>query len=110
MVTKKQVETGALNCVKLDMAPILPGWQGVLFGSIAQLNMSNWIKFGMEHPLLAGTGAVTENTVDIDKVYSIVKENARGKWPIVYENKFFNLSFSEGDLDKLYRNIKEAQV
>lgn len=108
MVTLKQVESGVLNFVRRDVAPVMPGWQGVLFSSLAQLNMSAWLKAGAAHPLIAASGAAQGDNVDIDKLYSLLKENAAGKWPISYENKMFNLSFSETDLDKLYRCIKEA--
>ena len=42
--------------------------------------------------------------VDIDKVYSAIKDKAVGRWPV----EIAGLKASEADLDKLYTYIKEA--
>lgn len=42
--------------------------------------------------------------VDVDRVYSVLKEKAQGKWPI----EISNLKMNENDFDKLYQYIKEA--
>lgn len=42
--------------------------------------------------------------VDVDKVYSAIKEKASGKWPV----EISNFKMNEADFDKLYQYIKEA--
>ena len=54
---------------------------------------------------LAMWAVIDENgMVDIDKVYSAIKDKAVGRWPV----EIAGLKASEADLDKLYTYIKEA--
>ena len=49
-------------------------------------------------------GLMQGENVDVDLLYRTFKEKAQGKWPI----DLLRFKFPEGDLDKLYRTIKEA--
>ena len=105
MVSIEQVKRGFANFVDREIVPVLPGWKGILFAAGAPLVIEKKARELPEHPLVQAMGVVDENgMVDIDKVYSAIKDKAVGRWPV----EIAGLKASEADLDKLYTYIKEA--
>lgn len=105
MVSIEQVKRGFANFVDHEIVPVLPGWKGILFAAGAPLVIESKARELPEHPLVKAMGVIDENgMVDIDKVYSAIKDKAVGRWPV----EIAGLKASEADLDKLYTYIKEA--
>ena len=104
MVGYEQIRKGLVNYINRDIVPLAPKALGIGLAAFAPVVAEAKLKELMSHPLLAGTGLIDNNTVDIDKVMCLIKPAAEGKWPI----EMFGFNFTESDLDKLYRYIKEA--
>lgn len=104
MVGLEQVRRGILTYVNKELAPLLPTWQGVLVEALAPVVLDAKTKEILNGKLLAGSGLVDGATINVDEVYKMVKNTALGRWPM----EIAGFRFTESDLDKLYRYVKEA--
>ena len=104
MVGYEQIRKGLVNYINRDIVPLAPKAVGIGIAAFAPVIVEAKLKELTASPLLSGTGLVDGNTIDIDKVMCLIKPAAEGKWPI----EMFGFTFTESDLDKLYRYIKEA--
>lgn len=104
MIGLEQVRRGAAAYVSKELAPLLPTWQGVLVEALAPAVIDAKLKEMMSGKLLAGTGFVDGATVNVEEVYKLVKAASVSRWPM----EVYGFRFSEADLDKLYRYIREG--
>ena len=104
MVGLEQVRRGIMTYVTKEIAPLLPTWQGVLVEALAPTVIEAKMKELLGGKLLAGTGLVDGAAVNVDEIYRSVKNAATGRWPM----EIAGFRFTEADVDKLYRYIKEV--
>ena len=104
MVGYEQIRKGLVAYINKEIVPITPKAVGIGIAAFAPMIAEAKLKEIMSQPLLAGTGIIDGNSVDIDTVMRLLKPAAEGKWPV----ELFGFTFNESDLDKLYRYIKEA--
>ena len=104
MVGIEQVRRGVTAYVAKEIAPLLPTWQGVLVEAVAPTILDARLKELMSGKLLSGTGFVDGATLNVDEIYKLLKNTATGRWPI----EVAGFRFSESDLEKLYRYIREG--
>lgn len=104
MVGLEQVKRGAVTYVSKELAPLLPAWQGVLVEALAPTVIEAKLKELLAGKLLAGTSLVDGANVNVDEVYKLVKSTAMGRWPM----EIAGFRFTEADVDKLYRYIREG--
>lgn len=102
MESIQQVERGVAAFIDKDMAPLMPKAKGIAFAAFAPMVVKGKIKEFT--PMAQSMGLMQGENVDVDLLYRTFKEKAQGKWPI----DLLGFKFTEGDLDKLYRTIKEA--
>ena len=102
MKTIQEIERGVALFIDREMVPIMPKAKGIAFAAFAPMVVKAKIK---EYaPLVQTMGLLDGENINVDEVYRAFKEKAQGKWPI----EVLGFKFSEEDLDKLYRTIKEA--
>lgn len=102
MESIQQVERGVALFIDREMVPVMPKAKGIAFAAFAPMVVKAKIK---EYaPLVQTMGLLDGENINVDEVYRAFKEKAHGKWPI----EVLGFKFSEEDLDKLYRTIKEA--
>jgi hypothetical protein len=104
MVGYEQIRKGIVNYINRDLVPLAPKAISIGLAAFAPMVAEAKLKEVMAHPLLSGTGLIDGNSADIDRIMQLLKPAADGKWPI----EMFGFTFTEADLDKLYRYIKEA--
>jgi hypothetical protein len=104
MVNYEQIRKGLVNYINRDIVPLAPKAVGIGIAAFAPVVAEAKLKEVLSNPMLYGTGLIDGNTVDLDKVMCLLKPAAEGKWPV----EMFGFTFTENDLDKLYRYIKEA--
>ena len=104
MVGYEQIRKGLVNYINRDIVPLAPKAVGIGIAAFAPVVAEAKLKELLASPLLNGTGLVDGNSVDIDAAMRLLKPAAEGKWPV----EMFGFTFTESDLDKLYRYIKEA--
>lgn len=102
MESIQQVERGLAAFIDKDMAPLMPKAKGIAFAAFAPMVVKGKIKEFT--PMAQSMGLMQDENVDVDLLYKAFKEKAQGKWPI----DLLGFKFTEEDLDKLYRTIKEA--
>ena len=102
MVGLEQVRRGILTYINRELAPLLPTWQGVLIEALAPSVLDAKTKEILNGKLLTGTGLVEGST--INEIYRSLKVSAQGRWPM----EVAGFRFSDSDLDKLYRYVKEG--
>lgn len=104
MVGLEQVRRGILTYINRELAPLLPTWQGVLIEALAPTVLDAKTKEILNGKLLTGTGLVEGSTINVDEIYRNLKVSAQGRWPM----EIAGFRFSDSDLDKLYRYVKEG--
>lgn len=104
MESMEQVKRGIAAFIDREIVPVMPKWKGILFAAGAPLVIEQKVKELPENPIAQALGVFDGDMVDVDKVYSAIKEKASGKWPV----EISNFKMNEADLDKLYQYIKEA--
>ena len=104
MVGLEQVRRGIMTYVTKEIAPLLPTWQGVLVEALAPTVLDAKTKEILNGKLLTGTGLVDGSTINVDEIYRSLKVSAQGRWPM----EIAGFRFSDSDLDKLYRYVKEG--
>ena len=104
MVGLEQVRRGILTYINKELAPLLPTWQGVLIEALAPTVLDAKAKEILNGKLLTGTGLVEGSTINVDEIYRNLKVSAQGRWPM----EIAGFRFSDSDLDKLYRYVKEG--
>ena len=102
MENLQQIERGIAMFVDREMATKMPKAAGIAFAAFAPL----WVKGKIKQisPELEVMGLKQGDDIDLDTAYQLYKASAHGKWPM----ELLRFKFSEEDLDKLYRTIKEA--
>lgn len=104
MVSYDQIKRGIVHYINRDLAPLAPKALGVGLAAFGPVVVESKLKQFFSTGLFAGTSLVDGNMVDIEEVIRLLKPAAEGKWPI----EMFGFTFSESDLDKIYRYIKEV--
>jgi hypothetical protein len=104
MVGLEQVRRGILTYINRELAPLLPTWQGVLIEALAPTVLDAKTKEILNGKLLTGTGLVEGSAINVDEIYRSLKVSAQGRWPM----EIAGFRFSDSDLDKLYRYVKEG--
>lgn len=104
MVGYDQIKRGIVQYINRDLAPLAPKALGIGLAAFGPVVVESKMKQFFSTSIFAGTPLVDGNVVDIDEVMRLLKPAAEGKWPI----EMFGFTFSESDLDKIYRYIKEA--
>jgi hypothetical protein len=104
MVGYEQIRKGLVTYINRDIVPLAPKAVGIGIAAFAPAIAEAKLKELLASPLLANTGLVEGNSVDIDMAIRLLKPAAEGKWPV----EMFGFTFTESDLDKLYRYIKES--
>lgn len=104
MVTIDQFKRGVANFIDKEVVPVMPKWKGILFAAGAPLVIDAKMKELPQNTIVKAMNIFDGDMVDVDRVYSALKEKASGKWPI----EIANLKMNENDFDKLYQYIKEA--
>ena len=102
MESIQQIERGVALFIDRDMVPVMPKAKGIAFAAFAPMVVKAKVKEFL--PLVESMGLAEGDQVNTDQIYSAFKEKAQGKWPV----ELLGFKFSEDDLDKLYRTIKEA--
>ena len=93
-----------MNYVSRELAPLLGTGKGILLEAFAPAIIDANLQKYAGKEWLAGTGFVDGNMVNVDEIYRLVKLSAAGKYPI----EIAGFRFTEADLDKLVRYIREA--
>ena len=104
MVGLEQARRGILTYINKELAPLLPTWQGVLIEALAPTVLDAKTKEILNGKLLTGTGLVEGSTINVEEIYRSLKVSAQGRWPM----EVAGFRFSDSDLDKLYRYVKEG--
>lgn len=104
MVSYDQIKKGIIQYINRDLAPLAPKAVGIGLAAFGPVVVETKMKKFFSAGIFADTPLVDGNMIDIDEVIRLLKPAADGKWPI----EMFGFTFSESDLDKLYRYIKEA--
>ena len=77
----------------------------LLGDQLAAQNLAELLRANKDHPLIALTGAVSDGGVDIDKLYNALAPRFTEKMDVDIP-MIERLSFSCGDLDKLYNEMR----
>ena len=104
MVSYEKVKNGASVYIMQEIAPLLPAGKGILVQAFAPVVIEANLKRYLGSEWLIGTGLVDGAMVNVDEIYKLLKSAAVGKWPV----ELLGFKFSEADLDKLFRFIKEG--
>ena len=104
MVGYEQIRSGIVTYIGKDLAPLLPKAYGIGLAAFAPAVVDAKLKQIFQSNILSGTTLVDGNMIDIDEAMRMLKPAAEGKWPI----EMYGFKFTESDLDKLYKYIKEA--
>lgn len=104
MTGYEQIRRGTLAYISREIVPILGTGKGILVEAFAPALLDANLKKLMGSELVTSTGLVDGASADVDEIYKLVKAAAAGKWPV----ELMGVRFSETDLDKLYRHIKEG--
>lgn len=112
MVTIDQVMRGAMRFADQEIIPHLPTGKGIGAGIALALIMDGGKDRLMklrEHPAVQIMGVVDEaGNIDIDRLYNAARPKMDGQKLPVTVPILGELRFDVGDLDKLYRYIREA--
>ncbi len=108
MVTYMELQTRLARFVDAEMLPHMTGGKKILLGGYAALatkNAAGVLQAAKDKPLVAMTGAVSEEGVDVDALFSAVSpyinEPVTISFPIIGDFRF-----DRGDFEKLYRYLK----
>ena len=108
MVSYTELQTRLARFVDTEMLPHMTGGKKILLGGYAALatkNAAGVLQAAKDKPLVAMTGAVSEEGVDVDALFSAVSpdinEPVMISFPIIGD---FRLDRS--DWEKLYRYLK----
>lgn len=104
MTSYEQIKRGIIRYINADLAPLAPKAVGIGIAAFGPVIVDSKLKQFFSAGLFNGTPLVNGNSVDVDEVYKLLKPAAENKWPI----EMFGFHFTEADLDKLYRYIKEV--
>lgn len=108
MVSYTELQTRLTRFVDAEMLPHMTGGKKILLGGYAALatkNAAGMLQSAKDKPLVALTGAVSEEGVDVDALFSAVS-------PYINEPVLISLPvvgdfrFDRGDFEKLYRYLK----
>lgn len=112
MVTIDQAMRGAMRFADSEIIPHLPTGKGIGAGIALALIMDGGKERLMqlkEHPAVQLMGAMDDGgNIDIDRLYNAARPKMEGQKLPVNVPILGELRFDVGDLDKLYRYIKEA--
>ena len=104
MIPMDQFKRGVANYIDREVVPVMPKWKGILFAAAAPFVLEEKAKELQQNTIVKAMNIFDGDMVDVDRVYSALKEKASGKWPV----EISNFKMSENDFDKLYQYIKEA--
>lgn len=112
MVTIDQAMRGAMRFADSEIIPHLPTGKGIGAGIALALIMDGGKERLMklrEHPAVQLMGVMDDGgNIDIDRLYNAARPKIDGQKLPVDVPIIGELRFDAGDLDKLYRYIKEA--
>lgn len=108
MVTYTELQTRLARFVDAEMLPHMTGGKRLLLGGYAALatkNAAGVLQKAKDKPLVAMTGAVSEEGVDVDALFSAVSpyinEPVTISFPIIGDFRF-----GRADWEKLYHYLK----
>jgi hypothetical protein len=104
MTSYDQIKRGIIRYINTDLAPVAPKPIGIGLAAFGPVVIESKMKQFFSSGLFSGTPLTDGNSVDVDEVYKLLKPAAENKWPI----EMFGFHFTESDLDKIYRYIKEV--
>ena len=104
MIGFEQIKRGVVSYINQDLVPVVPKALGIGLAAFGPVVVESKVRELAASGLFSGTNLVFTEGVDIDEIMRLIKPAANGKWPI----QMYGFTFSEADLDKLYRYIKEA--
>lgn len=111
-VTIDQAMRGAMRFADSEIIPHLPTGKGIGAGIALALIMDSGKERLLklkEHPAVQLMGVMDESgNIDIDRLYNAARPKMDGQKLPVTVPILGELRFDVGDLDKLYRYIKEA--
>ena len=97
MVNINRLE-GNLNAYVLEsLVPRMPVLPGVAFATAASFVIRAKMKQYL--PLFEGTEVLDGESVNVEALYSELKKNFNGKWPL----EMGGFTFKETDLDEIYK-------
>lgn len=112
MVTIDQAMRGAMRFAGSEIIPHLPTGKGIGAGIALALIMDGGKERLLklkEHPAVQLMGVMDESgNIDVDRLYNAARPKMGGQKLPVNVPILGELRFDVGDLDKLYRYIKEA--
>ena len=113
MVSIDQFKTGVLKYIDEELLPHIPGWKKyatAAYIALAAENVTPMILQMKDHPAIAILGLFDKsNNIDIDKTYKAISSSIKSgekfdiEIPVIGK---FTLDIT--DIDKIYKNIKEA--
>lgn len=108
MVSYTELQTRLARFVDAEMLPHMTGGKKILLGGYAALatkNAAGMLKSAKDKPLVAMTGAVSAEGVDVDALFSAVSpyinEPVMISFPIIGDFRF-----DRADWEKLYHYLK----
>lgn len=104
MTGYEQIRKGVVTYMAKELAPLAPKMLAISMMAFAPVVIDAKMKQLFESGLFSGTALMDGNSVDLEEAMRLFKSAAEGRWPI----SVAGFDFSENDLDKLYRYIKEA--
>lgn len=104
MTSYDQIKRGITLYINRELAPVAPKVLGIGLSAFGPVVVESKLKQFFDSGLLDGTGLVEGMSINLEEALSLLRPATNGKWPI----ELFGFTFTESDLDKLYRYIKEA--
>lgn len=107
MVTTEQATRGLKRFIEAVLLPHLTGFKHLALYGVKEMVGDSFIGKYIDNPVIASLDAVDGNMINIDRIYQIYAPLFDNKYtldiPVLGE-----FTFNRGDLDMLYRFIKEA--
>ena len=104
MVGYDQIKQGIIQYINRELAPMAPKALGIGMVAFGPTIVDSKMKQFFTNGVFVGTPLMDGTMLDVDEAIRLWKPAAEGKWPI----EMFGIKFSESDLDKIYRYIKDA--
>jgi hypothetical protein len=108
-----QVVGGITNYLDEEILTKIAGWQKWVIGAglgVALNKSTNLFNTLKTNPMIKALDVIDKNDmIDVETLYKEIKKQAR-KGPITFNVPMIgNMTLNEGDVDKIYNNIKEFE-
>ena len=99
-----QIKRGVVAYIDKELLPIAPKPLKIALAAFGPTIVEAKLREFVSSGFFSGTNLMSDDGIDVDAVVQLLKPASAGEWPI----PMYGFTFTEADLDKLYRYIKEA--